>query len=94
MAAALLRLESEKIHIVSASDDKKNLISDEALDALLDRRPEVFEERAIGWRKDVTSDAAAKCGDATPANRTAFEVFEGVRDESNDGLATVMADDE
>ncbi|KAF8329832.1 uncharacterized protein EI90DRAFT_2973500 [Cantharellus anzutake] len=92
MAATLLRLESEKIHVVSASDDKKNLISDEALEALLDRRPEVFEERAVGWKKDVSSAKFTTNGDA--ASRTAFKVFEGVADEANDGLAAIMGEDE
>jgi len=47
----------------------------------------------VGWRKDVIPGAVANCSEAAPTNRTAFEVFEGVLDEPNDGLATIMADE-
>jgi ATP-dependent DNA helicase len=94
MAAALLRLESEKIHVVSSSDDKNKLISDEALDALLDRRPEVFEERGKGWKKDQGQGSEASALRTPTSTRTAFEVFEGVHDDGADGLAMLMGDDE
>ena len=94
MAAALLRLESEKIHIVSSSDDKNKLISDDALDALLDRRPEVFEERGKGWKKDEGHAPVASAPQTSASTRTAFEVFEGVEDDSNQGLARLMGDED
>ena len=53
MAAALLKLEADKIEVVpppSEGDESKyQVLSDEELDMLLDRRPEVFVERGKGW---------------------------------------------
>ncbi|KAF8321161.1 hypothetical protein DL93DRAFT_2051820, partial [Clavulina sp. PMI_390] len=100
MAAALLHLESEKIHIVSSAEDKdgdgeagkstlaKELISDEALAKLLDRSPAVFEERGKGWKLERGQ------GEREKAEMTAFEVFEHVEDEANNGLATMMGEDD
>ena len=50
MAAALLRLEGEKIEVVpNTKEGKQNVLSDEDLEVLLDRSPEVFTERGQGW---------------------------------------------
>ena len=50
MAAALLRLEGEKIEVVpDTKEGKQGVLSDADLDVLLDRRPEVFAERQKGW---------------------------------------------
>ncbi|KAH9475113.1 Lymphoid-specific helicase [Psilocybe cubensis] len=50
MAASLLRLEGEKIDVVpNTKEGKQGVLSDEDLDLLLDRRPEVFAERGQGW---------------------------------------------
>ncbi|KAG8926678.1 hypothetical protein FRC02_008734 [Tulasnella sp. 418] len=93
MAASLLSLEGEKVDIVT-SDDK--IISDEDLDALLDRSPEVFTERKIGWSKQKaqvgaggTTTRKTKAG----APSMAFKVFERSADEANDGLARMMDED-
>lgn len=67
MAASLLRLEGEKIEVVpNTTEGKQSVLSDEDLDVLLDRRPEVFAERGKGWtsgRRDkvlgVAEDGAA-----------------------------------
>ncbi|KDQ10834.1 hypothetical protein BOTBODRAFT_35944 [Botryobasidium botryosum FD-172 SS1] len=65
MATALLKLEGEKIEIVSHGD---NVISDADLDVLLDRRPEVFAERGIGWGKaEAEAEAEAEVEDAKEA---------------------------
>ncbi|KAF8621448.1 hypothetical protein AX15_007801 [Amanita polypyramis BW_CC] len=63
VAAALLKLESDKIEVVpppSEGDESKyQVMSDEELDMLLDRRPEVFVERGKGWtnvRRGVLKD--------------------------------------
>ncbi|KAH6901459.1 SNF2-family ATP dependent chromatin remodeling factor snf21 [Coprinopsis sp. MPI-PUGE-AT-0042] len=46
LAAELLKLEGEKIEVVpDTSEGKAKIISDEDLDALLDRSPEVFSDR-------------------------------------------------
>lgn len=91
MAAALLHLESEKIHIVSSVEDTNanELISDEALEKLLDRSPEVFEERGKGWKVERGKDDHKK-----GAEITAFEVFEHVEDQANNGLARMMGEDD
>jgi ATP-dependent DNA helicase len=50
MAASLLRLEGEKIEVVpETKEGKKAVLSDEDLEMLLDRSPEVFNERGEGW---------------------------------------------
>ncbi|KAF9530771.1 SNF2 family N-terminal domain-containing protein [Crepidotus variabilis] len=54
MAASLLKLEGEKIEVVpNTKEGKKGVLSDEDLDLLLDRSPEIFEERGDGWAKDA-----------------------------------------
>ena len=90
MAQALLHLESEKIHIVSSLEDTKadELISSEALEKLLDRSPEVFEERGKGWKVDRTKDQQQQ------SKMTAFEVFEQVEDQANNGLARMMGEED
>jgi ATP-dependent DNA helicase len=89
MAQTLLQLESEKIHIVSSLEDAKadELISDEALEKLLDRSPEVFEERGKGWKVDRAKNERQH-------KITAFEVYEQVEDRANDGLARMMGEED
>ena len=84
MAKELLSLEGEKIDVVS---EKDMVISDSALDALLDRSPEVFVQRALGWTS-VESKSGKKTGNV------AFEVFEQQTDEANERLAHMMGEDE
>jgi ATP-dependent DNA helicase len=85
LAASLLKLEGEKIEVVPNTDaGKAGVISDEALDALLDRSPEVFAGRGVGW--------TSKEGDAKGAT-SAFKVYEGPVDEGNDALARMMGEE-
>lgn len=89
LAQQLLELEGEKIDVVSQDDQ---IISDAALDALLDRSPEVFTSRAVGWNskegiKAKGRRAPLKKGEAT------FEVYEGQLDEASEGLAKLMGED-
>lgn len=50
MAASLLKLEGEKIEVVpETKEGKRGVLSDEDLEMLLDRSPEVFRERGKGW---------------------------------------------
>lgn len=97
LATQLLHLESEKIHIVSSVEDTNadEVISNEALAKLLDRSPAVFEERGKGWKVDRGKDTeeSAKNG-ATGGPITAFEVFEHVEDQANNGLARMMGEDD
>ena len=86
MAAALLRLEGEKIDVVpDTKEGKRGVLSDADLDVLLDRRPEVFAERQKGWvsgaaggvAEDRDVDHAAIGG----GKKTAFAVYEAPVDE-------------
>jgi ATP-dependent DNA helicase len=83
LAQQLLELEGEKIDVVSEGDQ---IMSDSSLDALLDRRPEVFSSRATGW---TSKDANSKSGKGVEAT---FEVYEGKMDEASEGLAKLMGE--
>ena len=86
IAASLLKLEGEKIEVVqNTAAGKASVISDRDLNALLDRSPEVFHGRVKGWTsaKNKAVDAPVK---------TAFEVYEGRTDETNDALANMMGE--
>jgi ATP-dependent DNA helicase len=84
MATSLLKLEGEKIEVVSNTDaGKARVISDEDLNMLLDRSPEVFSHRGKGW--------ASKGGEQK--DTAAFKVYEAPVDEGNDALARMMGED-
>jgi ATP-dependent DNA helicase len=91
MADTLLRLESEKIHVVSTLEhmDQTEIISDEALEKLLDRSPSVFEERGKGWKVDRKEGSGKSKGAGA-----AFEVFEMAQDETNDEFARMMGEED
>ena len=60
MAAALLRVEGEKIDVVpNTKEGKQGVLSDDDLEVLLDRRPEVFLERRKGWVSGVAASGVA-----------------------------------
>lgn len=63
LAASLLRLEGEKIEVVpNTKEGKQAVLSDADLDVLLDRRPEVFAERGLGWTSGGGGGGAAATG--------------------------------
>jgi ATP-dependent DNA helicase len=87
MAAQLLRLEGEKIQVVSdTTEGRRSVISDEDLDALLDRRPEVFSDRGKGWTSATGKPAEGEKGD----NKAAFAVYDAPADEGNDALSQML----
>lgn len=107
MAADLLRLEVEKIDVVPDDEDddsganrngksttrQRRVLSDKHLDMLLDRSPEVFEERGLGWN---SSKAAGYGGDdesGEEGDEAAFAVYEAPKDQGNDALAAMMGED-
>ncbi|PCH34843.1 hypothetical protein WOLCODRAFT_133630, partial [Wolfiporia cocos MD-104 SS10] len=98
MAAALLRLEGEQIQVVPNTEaGKASIISDEELDMLLDRRPEVFTDRGKGWTSAGKTAASGKPagtegGESGP--KTAFAVYEAPADASGDVLAGMLDEDE
>ena len=60
MAAALLRVEGEKIDVVpNTKEGKQGVLSDADLEVLLDRRPEVFLERRKGWVSGAAANGVA-----------------------------------
>ncbi|KAG8834721.1 hypothetical protein FRC18_001586 [Serendipita sp. 400] len=85
LAQQLLELEGEKIDVVTEDDQ---ILSDDALSTLLDRSPEVFTGRAIGW--SLKDKKGAKKGQKNA--KTAFEVYEGKLDEASEGFAKMMGE--
>ncbi|KAF8968479.1 SNF2 family N-terminal domain-containing protein [Flammula alnicola] len=105
MAASLLRLEGEKIDVVpNTKEGKQGVLSDEDLDVLLDRSPEVFAERGQGWTSgaaQATSDKVVKNLDVEvkhtaigTGKKAAFAVYEAPAQEGNDALAKIMGEEE
>ncbi|TFK32975.1 SNF2 family N-terminal domain-containing protein [Crucibulum laeve] len=104
MAASLLKLEGEKIEVVpNTKEGKASVLSDEDLEMLLDRRPEVFAGRQKGWTSS-REDTAAGTGTAMKAERevdanlsggkkAAFAVYEAPTEVGNDALAKMMGED-
>ncbi|KIK69911.1 hypothetical protein GYMLUDRAFT_34310 [Collybiopsis luxurians FD-317 M1] len=91
MAASLLRLEGEQINVVpNTSEGKANVLTNQDLDALLDRSPEIFTDRGKGWTSaDAQSTGAVKGG-----KKAAFAVYEAPSNEGNDALAMMLGEDE
>jgi ATP-dependent DNA helicase len=89
LAQQLLELEGEKIDVVTQDDQ---IISDAALDSLLDRSPEVFSTRDVGW---TSKDAVKPKGRKSNGSKAeaAFEVYEGKVDEASENLAKLMGED-
>jgi ATP-dependent DNA helicase len=84
-AAALLELEAERIEVVPDNEaGKASVLSDEDLNALLDRSPEVYAGRGKGWTQ--AKDAGTK-GDA-------FAVFETPVESGNAALANMLGEEE
>ncbi|CAK5269440.1 unnamed protein product [Mycena citricolor] len=82
MAADLLRLEREDDVLPSTLRSGKGntaILSDEDLEALLDRSPEVFVDRGSGW--------------TAGQGRTAFAVFDGPAADDPGALAGMMAEE-
>ncbi|EIN06874.1 hypothetical protein PUNSTDRAFT_90611 [Punctularia strigosozonata HHB-11173 SS5] len=96
MAAALLKLEGERIEVVpSTAAGKASVISDEDMEMLLDRRPEVFADRGQGWNSEEKTSSARgqrkeKGGER---QRAAFAVYEAPVDEGNDVLAKMLGEE-
>ncbi|KAI0804694.1 SNF2 family N-terminal domain-containing protein [Irpex lacteus] len=87
MAAELLRLESEQIKIVL---EGQSVIGDAEMEALLDRRPEVFSGRGKGWTsKEVVGEKVKE-----EEGRTAFAVYDAPVDEGSNALAGMMGEAE
>lgn len=63
-------------------EGKKRVLSDEDLNALLDRSPSVFTDRTKGW-----SSTAAEGGEGR------FKVYDAPVHEGNDALARMLGED-
>ena len=114
MAAELLKLEADKIEVVpppSEGDESKHqVLSDEELDILLDRSPEVFVERGRGWT-NVQEQASMVMDQhkrqraeeeeevervVVDGKKTAFAVYEAPKGDGsvNDALARMLGEDD
>ena len=68
------------------------MISDEELELLLDRRPEVFADRQKGWTSaGPAGQTAAKKGAEQGGRAAAFAVYDGPATQGNDLLAEMLA---
>src|SRR6266576_3892209 len=92
MAAALLKLEADKIEVVpppaEGDETRYQVLSNEELNMLLDRSPEVFVERRRGWtnvgeqmRMEMEKEAEGEGEEVERAvgvdgKKAAFSVFE------------------
>ncbi|KAI0033219.1 SNF2 family N-terminal domain-containing protein, partial [Vararia minispora EC-137] len=100
MARGLLELESERIEVVPGTKaGRKDVLSDEALDALLDRSPEVFERRGAGWkeadlRRESTGERKARKVREGTEEVGAFEVYDAPVDEGNDTLGRMFGEED
>lgn len=108
MAASLLKLEGEKIEVVpETKEGKRGVLSDEDLEMLLDRRPEVFRERGEGWISSRAQSGAVP-GTKTDARenngrldhaalesgkKAAFAVYQAPIDKGNEALAKMLSED-
>jgi len=99
MARSLLELESEKIEVVPGTEaGRKSVLSDAALDALLDRSPEVFEGRGAGWkeadlRREKKKDKKSRAAREGTEEVGAFEVYDAPVDEGNDAIGRIFSED-
>lgn len=101
MAASLLELEGEKIDVVpNTAAGKASVLSDEDLEMLLDRRPEVFANRGKGW----TSAGKVPVGENGESGgvwsdiqingkKAAFAVYHAPVDQGNEALANMLGED-
>lgn len=90
MAASLLKLEGEKIQVVpNTVEGKASVLSDEDLDTLLDRRPEVFTYRGKGWTSTGNVEKSAPGAET----KTAFAVYDAPAHDGNDILANLMGEE-
>ena len=107
MAAALLRIEGEKIDVVpNTKEGKQGVLSDADLEVLLDRRPEVFSERRKGWVSGAAGGGVAAQDDmgqevsdvdhaaVGAGKKAAFAVYEAPVDEGNDSLSKMLEEEE
>jgi ATP-dependent DNA helicase len=96
MAASLLRLEGEKIEVVpETKEGKRAVLSDEDLEMLLDRSPEVFDERGEGWMSsrggkatimEEMNGSRLDHGSIGGGRKAAFAVYQGRADEGKEAL--------
>jgi ATP-dependent DNA helicase len=105
MAAALLRVEGEKIDVVpNTKEGKQGVLSDADLEALLHWRPEVSSERRKGWISGAAGGVAqdGMAQDASEVDyaavgagkKAAFAVYEAPVDEGNDSLSKMLGEEE
>lgn len=85
MATDLLRLEAEQIQFAF---EGQSVMNDDDLDALLDRRPEVFVHRGKGWTSKEVGEKDRISGD----KQAMFAVYDAPVDEGGNALAGMMGE--
>ena len=94
VAASLLKLEGEKIEVVqNTAAGKAGVISDEDLEMLLDRSPEVFANRGEGWTSAGKTSTRAGMK-VKKDEKTAFAVYQAPADPGNAALANMFAEED
>ncbi|XP_006456421.1 hypothetical protein AGABI2DRAFT_181051 [Agaricus bisporus var. bisporus H97] len=71
---------------------RERVLSDRHLNMLLDRSPEVFESRGLGWTSDALQKAEDMEGEST--RKAAFAVYEAPKDQGNDALTAMVDEDD
>ena len=98
LAASLLRLEGAKIEVVqNTKAGKASVLSDEDLEMLLDRRPEVFADRGEGWTSagEASTRSGMSTGDVKKGGKkTAFAVYQAPTDAGNTALANMFSEED
>ena len=94
LAAALMKLEGEKIEVVpNTKEGKTDVLSDADLNVLLDRSPEVFEEKGE-TKRSGSSSKSATMERTKKGGAAAFEVYVPTKHSGNDALARMMDDED
>ena len=106
LAMELHRLEGERIQVVPSSEaGRASVISDEELEMLLDRSPEVFLDRQKGWTSGGKVEGELEAVEAAGASarvvapdakgtRTAFAVYEAPLHADGNVLGMMDVEDE
>ncbi|KAJ3540152.1 hypothetical protein NMY22_g4418 [Coprinellus aureogranulatus] len=92
MAANLLRLEGEKIEVVpNTKEGKASVLSDEDLDMLLDRSPEVFADRGKGWTHNTSKVADIAESESPSPSSTPNKKTRGAKTSAAKGTRAAFA---
>lgn len=93
LAKSLLLLEGERIDLLSdTTEDQGNVLSDQDLDMLLDRSPEVFIDRGVGWTS--TGHDTSEADVNRLYQKPAFAVYQAPLNQGNDLFTDMVLEEE